>query len=252
MIAAEREHVIWHELECGAYAADLPLWRELAARFGDPVLDVGAGSGRVTLDLARRGHRLTALDHDPVLVAELARRAQRLAVRPVRMDARALELGERFALIIVPMQTIQLLGGAGGRGRFLAAAARHLRPGGALAIAISERLECFDIADGVAPPTPDLRELDGVVYCSQPTAVRATAGGFVLERLRERIDAAGRRTARQDRVRLDRLAAVQLERELRAAGLQPSARRRVRATADHVGSLVVVAERPPAGVRADG
>jgi hypothetical protein len=50
--------VVWHDLECGAYRADLPLWRELAARarFGSPILDVGAGTGRVALDLARAGH----------------------------------------------------------------------------------------------------------------------------------------------------------------------------------------------------
>ena len=43
--------VIWHDVECGAYVADLPLWRELAAACEGPILDVGAGTGRVTLDL---------------------------------------------------------------------------------------------------------------------------------------------------------------------------------------------------------
>ena len=45
--------VIWHDLECGAYAEDLALWRSLAAERGDPVLDIGAGTGRVSLDLAQ-------------------------------------------------------------------------------------------------------------------------------------------------------------------------------------------------------
>ena len=60
--------VIWHDLECGAYTEDLPVWRALAARHGGPVLDVGAGTGRVTLDLARAGHAVTALDTDPALL----------------------------------------------------------------------------------------------------------------------------------------------------------------------------------------
>ena len=50
--------VIWHDLECGGYREDLPLWRALADRAGGPVLDVGAGTGRVALDLARAGHEV--------------------------------------------------------------------------------------------------------------------------------------------------------------------------------------------------
>jgi len=51
---------IWHDIECGAYTADLPLWEELAA--GGAVLDVGAGTGRVALRLARAGCAMTAVD----------------------------------------------------------------------------------------------------------------------------------------------------------------------------------------------
>ena len=170
--------VIWHDLECGHYAEDLQLWRSLARDHGDPVLDIGAGTGRVTLDLAREGHRVTALDRDDELLAELARRAGDLEVRTVLADAREFELGEQFALCVVPMQTIQLLGGVEGRGRFLERAKRHLLPGGVLAIAISEALELFDVAGGAAAPLPDMCELDGVVYSSHPTAVRAELDGY--------------------------------------------------------------------------
>ena len=124
--------VIWHDLECGAYDADLDLWRELAERYGSPVLDVGAGTGRVALELARRGHAVTALDRDPGLLEELERRGKGLPVQTAVADAREFELGRRFPLIIVPMQTIQLLQGARGRGQFLRRAARHLESAGAL------------------------------------------------------------------------------------------------------------------------
>jgi SAM-dependent methyltransferase len=233
--------VVWHDIECGGYGADLPVWRSLVERYGEPVLDVGAGTGRVTLDLARRGHRVTALDRDPTLLAELKRRSNGLAVSTVVADARQFELDETFALVIVPMQTIQLLGGPDGRGEFLVRARRHLSgAGGVVAIAITERLELFDRARGWSLPTPDMRELDGIVYSSQPTAVREDQNGFVLEREREIVGRRGERTTARDAIRMDRITAEALEREGRAAGLKPAGRTVIAPTSDHVGSVVVM------------
>jgi SAM-dependent methyltransferase len=233
--------VVWHDIECGSYSADIPLWRALAERHRDPVLEVGAGTGRVALDLARHGHRVTALDRDPVLLAELKRRAQRLPIATVAADAREFELGERFGLVIVPMQTIQLLGGPRGRSAFLRRAREHLRaPDALVAVAITETLELFDAAGGAVLPTPDMRELDGIVYASQPTAVREEGDGFVLERLRQTVGRYGDRTTAQDSIHLDRLTAGGLEREARAVGLRPIGRENVEPTDDHVGSVVVM------------
>jgi SAM-dependent methyltransferase len=243
--------VIWHDVECGAYVEDLPLWRSLADEHGDPVLDIGAGTGRVALDLAGAGYRVTALDRDPELLAALAARASgrnpdmdgvssQAPVTTVVADAREFDLGERFPLAIVPMQTVQLLGGPEGRAEFLACARRHLVPGGALAIALAEALDLYDVTDGVPSPIPDIRELDGVVYSSLPVAVRADPDGFVLERLRETVSPAGERTVERDQIRLDRLTARELEREGRAAGFRRVQRARVRETSDYVGSEVVI------------
>ena len=232
--------VIWHDVECGAYVEDLALWRSLAAEHGDPVLDVGAGTGRVSLVLAREGYRVTALDLDPALLDALARRASGVDVTTVLADARDFDLAERFPLIIVPMQTIQLLGGPGGRGRFLACARRHLLPGGVLAVAIAEMLDLYEVVDGLPAPLPDLREEDGVVYSSQPIAVRADHDGFVLERRRETVTPSGERIVEDNLIRLDRLTATRLEREGAAAGFTAAARERVPATDDYSGSEVVV------------
>lgn len=212
--------VVWHDVECGGYTADLPLWREIAV---SPVLDVGAGTGRVALDLARAGHEVTALDSEAELLAELDRRSGG-TVRTVRADACAMDLGTRFATILVPMQTVQLLHD---RAAFLRAARAHLEPGGVLAAAVTDELEPFE---GPLVP-PDRRGR----YVSQPVAVRMLDDVVRLERER---DDGTRRTF--DVIELARISPRGLEREGREAGLTPERSRRVEATEDHVGSEVVM------------
>jgi SAM-dependent methyltransferase len=232
--------VIWHDLECGGYTRDLDLWSQLAVQYGDPILDVGAGTGRVTLELARAGHELVALDVDSALLGELQRRADGLALRTVCADARQFELGERFALCLVPMQTIQLLGGAAGRRSFLLCVRRHLQHGGVLAVALTDRLEPFEVLDGEPAPLPDIREHDGVVYCSQPTAVRLEAGRCVLERRREWVDPDGHHEVCHNAVALDLVSSAELIVEAREAGLQELGVRHVPSTEEHTGSEVVL------------
>ena len=236
------DHVIWHDVECGSYDADLPLWRALAADVRGPVLDVGAGTGRVALDLARRGVTVHALDFDAVLLDALTERAAAagLSVMTHVGDARDFDLGDaRFPLIIAPMQTVQLLGGPNGRAGFLRAARRHLEPGGLLVCAIAHVVEVYD--EPIQVPVPDIREVGGVVYASRPIAVRDDGtGGMVLERLRERVAADGTHETTEDRVRLDYLSAADFEVEAEDEGFTVEERRAVAETDDHVGSEVAV------------
>ncbi|HEY2635902.1 MAG TPA: class I SAM-dependent methyltransferase [Solirubrobacteraceae bacterium] len=234
--------VLWHDLECGAYTVDLSLWQELAAAAGGAVLDVGAGTGRVALDLARAGVSVTALDHDPELLAALEDRAGGLPVETVRADARDFALDRRFALILAPMQTVQLLGGAAGRLAFLRCAAAHLAPGGRLACALADALEAFDPAGG-ALPVPDMRDEGDRVVSSQPVRVRQDGDAWVIERVRQIVSARGEVEASDDTIRLDAVDPATLEAEAAVAGLVAEPRRRVPETADHVGSEVVIARR---------
>jgi SAM-dependent methyltransferase len=231
---------IWHDIECGGYVEDLPLWRSLADRYGGPILDVGAGTGRVTLDLAGAGYAVTALDLCDELLAVLRERAAGLEVTTVAADARSFSLGTRFPLCLVPMQTIQLLGGSDGRSSFLHSAREHLTAGGVVAIALADELELFEVDDTALGPLPDIKEVDGVVYSSRPTAVRARDGKFVLERVRETVTVDGRLSSEPDVIALDRLDPDTLEREGAACGLRPQRRLQIAQTDDYVGSTVVV------------
>ena len=168
------------------------------------MLDIGAGVGRVTLELARHGHDVTALDRDPELLAELASRAREadLEVRTELADAAGFELaGAPFGLIVVPMQTIQLLPGRAARAAFLASAREHLAAGGLVALALSEELEAFEV-DPAAPLPPDRGERDGWRYLSFPVAIRPRGGVVVLERVRQAIAPDGSASLADDAIEL--------------------------------------------------
>jgi SAM-dependent methyltransferase len=232
--------VVWHDVECGAYAEDLPLWLDLATIHGGPVLDVGAGTGRVTLHLAARGYEVVALDRSPALLAALRERATGLPVQTVAADARDFDLsGRRFGLMLVPMQTVQLLGGPEGRAAFLRCAAIALAPGGLLAIAIADALETFDEVRCL-PPMPDIREINGIVYASRPVSVHEEPDGAVIRRIRETVDTTGHRTVEEDLIRLDHLDPATLEAEGDAAGFRVDRARAIPETDDYVGSTVVM------------
>jgi hypothetical protein len=133
------------------------------------------------------------------------------------------------------MQTIQLLRERDG---FFASARRALAPGGLLALALAEETEAFDGPDHLPPP--DLGEQDGWRFVSQPMAIRLRPGLMRIERVRELIAPDGGRTARDDVIELALVTREQLAAEAAAHGLRAERSRYVPATADHVGSEVVV------------
>jgi SAM-dependent methyltransferase len=232
--------VIWHDIECGAYREDLPLWQVLAREHPGPILEVGAGTGRVSLYLAGLGYDVTALDLDAELLEELAARAAGTGLETVLADARSFALERRFSLCLVPMQAIQLLGGVVERAAFLRCARACLAPEGVLAVALTEVVEPYEAIEGEPAPLPDIRELDGVVYASRPIAVREQRDVFVIERRREIVGADGSREVEENRIALDRVAAAELEREGLEAGFRVLPRAHISVTADYVGSEVVI------------
>jgi SAM-dependent methyltransferase len=232
-----RDDVIWHDVECGRYDADLPLWHELAADAGDGVLDVGAGTGRVAIRLAEAGHAVTALDLDPELLRVLSERARAAGVEvaTIAADAADFRVAERVGLVAVPMQTIQLLPERAG---FFAAAKRAVVPGGRVAVAIATDLEPYD---GAPPlPAPDLGRADGWTYISQPVAIRVNADHVLIERIRERVGPDGERTRTDDTIRLQIVTPGGLAEEAAEHGLEAEDLLHIPETPEHVASEVVV------------
>jgi SAM-dependent methyltransferase len=233
--------VAWHDTECGAYDADLDAWDRLAADADGPIVELGCGTGRVALHLARRGHEIWAVDVDSDLVDAARERAEGLPVHVECADVRRLDLGREFGLAIAAMQFIQMVGAAPERAAILRSAAAHLMPGGRLAAAILDGMP--EDLTGAPAPLPDIRELDGRVYSSLPADVIADGPRLELHRLRQEVDPDGSVLESRHSESLWVLDPATLEREAEAAGLRPSERVRIPGTNGYIGSVIVVLER---------
>ena len=173
------DEVIWHDVENGGYDADLETWRRLAAEHPGAILDLGCGTGRVALHLARRGHRVCGVDNRPPLLEVLRRRASEsnLAVDVIEGDIRTLALGERrFSLALAPMQVLQLLAGGDERIEAMRGARASLEPGGLLAAAVVEEAqdESWERSDHPRSPT-SARRKPGSTRASRSQSTARTA-----------------------------------------------------------------------------
>jgi SAM-dependent methyltransferase len=231
---------IWHDVECGSYAADLELWDSMATAGQGPVLELGCGTGRVALHLARRGHRVVGVDSDPELLEALAERAQGLPITPLAADARDFQHEGEIGLALAPMQFLQLFATPAERVACMRCAASSLRPGGLLAAAIVERLP---EPDGAPAPLPDVHDVDGWVYASLPTEAAIGPGEIVIRRLRTTVSPSGELNEEPNEVRIHTFEAAQLEAEGAEAGLVATGRRIIPPTDLHVGSTVVTLGR---------
>jgi len=246
---------LWQDVECGSYSADLPLWRELVASAaiaaGRPsrLLELGSGTGRVSLALAGRDCVAVALESDPRLVAALRSRAseRQLPVRTLVADARSFELDERFDLVLAPMQLAQLLLSSKERRAMLRCIAQHLALGGRAALALLEPEEDWGAGAGSLPIPDMLEKDDGWVYSSQPRSVRRVDAGrsLQLDRIRAVVSPGGEQVEILWSERLALFGPEDLEGDARLAGLVPEPRRAVPATSDHVASTVVVLRASP-------
>jgi SAM-dependent methyltransferase len=118
---------------------DVEWYRARAEASGGPVLELGAGTGRVTLPIAEAGVSIHALDSSremrDALAARLAARPQHVRDRVtlVAADMRTFDLPERFALVISPFRAFLHNITDADRLATLARVRHHLRPGGRLA-----------------------------------------------------------------------------------------------------------------------
>ncbi len=238
--------LIWHEVECGGYSADLALWEELAKQVDKPIMELGCGAGRVTMHLAARtGLLVIGLDHNRKLIEAIWERGHGTSADAEQEDVRAFEpMATKFSLVIAPMQLIQLLADSQERIACLSCVVESMLPGARAAFAIVEQMPELPPPGTSAPPLPDVREMEGWIYSSLPLEPVALPEAILLRRLRQTVDPDGMMSEQLNEIQLAMLSAETLEEEGRTAGLRPSGQREIPATEAHVGSTVVLFEKP--------
>lgn len=236
--------LVWHEVECGGYTADLPLWEELADKTNKPIMELGCGAGRVTLHLAhRRSLLVIGIERNRELVEAVWERGHGTCGDAEHEDVRTFEiLATKFSLVIAPMQLIQLLGDSRDRLACLQCSVDNMLPGGRAAFAIVEDLPTLPPGTS-APPLPDVRQIEGWIYSSLPLEPIVDPDTILLRRLRQTVDPDGNMSEELNEIELAVLSAETLEEEGLAVGLQPAGRRQIPATEAHVGSTVVLFEK---------
>ena len=155
-------------LEHGPFRLEEARTRELIQRFAPPppaiVLDVGGAAGAYALWLAAAGYTVHLMDAAPRLVAEAERRSS-LAERPLAScrigDARALDVPDDTADIVLLLGPLYHLTEASDRARALNEASRVLRPGGWLFAAPISRYA--SALDGLARDLLDDPEFERIV-----------------------------------------------------------------------------------------
>lgn len=146
-----------YDLDLQDDPGDLDLLLALAARADGPILELAAGTGRLTVPLAEAGHDVTGIDTDPAMLARARDRADaagREVSRRVRLlegDARTVRLPDAgtFSLALIPLNSIFLMGGRADQAAAVGTLAAHLAPDGVAMV------------DAWLPDADDLARYDG-------------------------------------------------------------------------------------------
>jgi precorrin-6B methylase 2 len=239
---------IWQEVEFGSYGADLPIWVELADQTGGPVAELGAGAGRVALHLAGHGHEVVAIERDLELIRDLENVAEQrgVSLSVIAGDLASpadLRLPVPPALVVGPLHVIQIVE-APARPALLARLRDLVAPGGILALTLVDESTLLTSGAASTQILPDMRELDGWVYSSEPLWVQVGDTTLTVRRLRETVDPDGAMERDIHDEVLHRIDPDDLEREGADAGFQPAGRRQIISGESEADSTVVLLEAP--------
>ena len=127
---------------------DVPFWRNLARHVGGRVLELGCGTGRLSIPLGRAGVDVVGIDRSAPMLARAHQRVRRgrleRRVRLVRGDIRYLPFGCTFAMVMAPYGMLQSLTRERDLAATLQAVGDILEPGGTFGIELVADLPAWE------------------------------------------------------------------------------------------------------------
>ncbi len=109
---------------------------DVVKKYGQPVLDVGCGTGRILLDFMQQGIDIDGIDNSPDMLTRLKQKAEKLNLSPTVYQQEMVEfsLPRKYQTILVPSSSFQLLLDEKLPPLVMDRFYEHLLPGGVLAM----------------------------------------------------------------------------------------------------------------------
>ncbi len=98
---------MFYDLEYGNKKEDIDFYLDVANHYGDPVLELGAGTGRISVELAHAGYKVIALDSSGPMLERLRSKIKdrNLKIHTIQGDMRDFQLSDPVPLCILPFRT---------------------------------------------------------------------------------------------------------------------------------------------------
>jgi len=128
------EDPVIYDLENKEFEPDGPFYLALAQKVNGSVLELGCGTGRVTIPIAQKGIDVTGVDTVSEMLAQANEKAGGIPIQWIEADIRDFHLGKRYELIYTTGSVFQHLVDRTEQEMMLACVQEHLSPDGVFVV----------------------------------------------------------------------------------------------------------------------